>query len=104
MALSTYIDSTFEEFKAEVMASYPKAEDVMKGSVSALRRKIKRLGPIEADDRDKLLTLIRIMTAEVLKLKKISPPIHTNRELVELFLGRLSQDFAARVANKLSVH
>jgi len=44
------------------------------------------------------------MTAEVLKLKKIQPPIHTNRELVELFLGRLDTDFAARVANKLSVH
>ena len=44
------------------------------------------------------------MTAEVLKLKKISPPIHTNRELVELFLRRLTPDFAARVAHKLSVH
>jgi hypothetical protein len=103
-ALSSFMDGTFEEFKAEVLASYPKAEDVMKGSVSALRKKIKRLGPIEADDRDELLALIRIITAEVLKLKKISPPIHTNRELVELFLARLSPDFAARVANKLSVH
>lgn len=103
-ALSSFKDGTYEDFKAEVMASYPKAEEVMKGSVSALRKKIKRLGPIEADDRDELLSLIRIMTAEVLKLKQISPPIHTNRELVELFLGRLSPDFAARVANKLSVH
>lgn len=103
-ALSTFSDGTFEEFKTEVMASYPKAEEIMKGSVSALRKKIKRLGPIEADERDDLLALVRIITAEVVKLKKISPPIHTNRELVELFLGTLSQDFAARVANKLSVH
>jgi hypothetical protein len=44
------------------------------------------------------------MTAEIMKLKKIAPPIHTNRELVELFLGRLDVEFAARVANKLAVH
>ncbi len=44
------------------------------------------------------------MTAEVAKLKKITPLIHTNRELVDIFLGRLTQDFAANIAAKLSVH
>lgn len=103
-ALTKFATGTYEEFKAQVMSSYPKAEEVMKGSVTALKRKIKKLGPIPADDRDELLSLIRIMTAEIMKLKKISPPIHTNRELVELFLGQLDADFAARVANKLTVH
>jgi len=86
------------------MVFYPKAEEIMKGSVTALKKKISKIGPVAADDRDELLNLVRIMTAKVLKLKKIQPPIHTNRELVELFLGRLDTDFAARVANKLSVH
>ena len=86
------------------MSSYPRAEEVMKGSVSALKKKIKKIGPVAVDERDELLTLVRTMTAEVLKLKKIQPPIHTNRELVDLFLGRLTPDFASRVANKLSVH
>jgi hypothetical protein len=103
-ALSKFRDGTFLEFKAQVMTAYPKAEDVMRGSVSALRKKIKRMGPIAADERDELLSLIRTMTAEVLKLKRIQPPIHTNRELVDMFLGRLTADFAARVAQKLSVH
>jgi hypothetical protein len=76
----------------------------MKGSMTALVRKIKKIGPVMMDDRDELLSLIRMMTAEIMKLKKIAPPIHTNRELVELFLGRLDPDFAARVANKLAVH
>jgi len=40
-ALSKFSNGTFDEFKAEVMASYPKAEDVMRGSVSALTKKIK---------------------------------------------------------------
>ena len=103
-ALPVFTDGTFEEFRKEVMASYPKAEEMLRGSVSALKKKILKLGPVAADDRDELLTLVRIMTAEVQKLKRITPPIHTNRELVELFLGRLTPDFAARVANKLSVH
>jgi hypothetical protein len=77
-ALSKFTDGTFEEFRIQVMESYPKAEEIMKGSVSALKRKIAKLGPVAADERDELLSLIRIMTAEVLKLKKIQPPIHTN--------------------------
>ena len=103
-ALSKFATGTYEQFKSQVMASYPAAEEVMKGSVSALRRKIKKLGPVPADDRDELLQLVRVMTAEIMKLKKITPPIHTNRELVDLFLERLDPEFAARVANKLAVH
>ena len=103
-ALSTFTTGTYGEFKSQVMASYPAAEEVMKGSVTALQRKIKKIGPVPADDRDELLSLVRIMTAEIMKLKKITPPIHTNRELVDLFLGRLDADFAARVANKLAIH
>ena len=103
-ALPVFTDGTFAEFRKEVMASYPRAEEMLRGSVSALKKKISKLGPVAADDRDELLTLVRTMTAEVQKLKKITPPIHTNRELVEMFLGRLTPDFATRVANKLSVH
>ena len=103
-ALPSFSAGTFEEFKAEAMSSYPAAEEVMKGSVAALKRKLKRIGPIATDERDDLLALVRVMTAEVMKLKKITPPIHTNRELVDLFLGRLAPDFANRVASKLSVH
>jgi hypothetical protein len=44
-----------------------------------------------------------MMNAEVAKLNEIKPPIHTNRELVELFLSRLVPEFAARIAQKLSV-
>lgn len=102
-AFTKFATGTFEEFKAQVMASYPAAEEVMKGSVAALKRKIKRIGPVTTDDRDELLSLIRIMTAEVMKLKRITPPIHTNRELVELFLNRLTPEFANRVAGKLSM-
>lgn len=103
-ALSKFATGSFEEFKSQVMASYPKAEEIMKGSVTALKRKIREIGSVSPKDRDELLSLIRIMTAEVLKLKQIQPPIHTNRELVDLFLARLTPDFAGIIANKLSVH
>jgi hypothetical protein len=103
-ALPTFEAGTWEEFKAQAMASYPAAEEVTKGSVAALKRKIRKIGPVAPDARDELLSLIRNMTAEVVKLKKITPPIHTNRELVGLFLDRLTPDFATRVASKLSMH
>ena len=102
-ALSKFGQGTYLEFQSQVMASYPKAEEIMKGSVTALKRKIRSIGPVAQKDRDDLLSLIRIITAEVMKLKQIQPPIHTNRELVELFLARLTSDFAGIVANKLSV-
>lgn len=102
-AFSKFEQGSFKDFKDQVMASYPKAMDVMKGSVTALKKRIKRIDPVDVDDRDELLSLIRIMTAEVGKLKKIQPAIHTNRELVELFLSRLTKDFATRIAHKLSV-
>ena len=103
-ALSKFTDGTFEEFEKEVMAFYPKAEEIMKGSVSALKKKIKKLEPIAVEEHDELLSLIRTMTAEVLKLKKIQPSIHMNRELVDLLLRSLAPEFASRVASKLSVH
>jgi hypothetical protein len=102
-AFTKFADGTFAEFKAQVMAAYPKSEEVQKGSVAGLKRKIRRYGPIAPADPEELLGVIRIINAEVIKLKRINPPIHTNRELVELFLGTLTPDFAARVAAKLSM-
>lgn len=65
-AFSTFAGGTYNEFKAQVMASYPDAEEVMKGSVTMLKRKIKKIGPVSPEDRSELLSLIRIMTAEVI--------------------------------------
>jgi hypothetical protein len=85
------------------MSSYPAAEEVMKGSVSGLQRKIQKFRGVGLGERDRLLAMIRTITAEVVKLKLIQPPIHTNCELVELFLGHLSVEFARLVSSKLSM-
>jgi hypothetical protein len=103
-AFPTFKAGTWEEFKAQAIAAYPAAEEAAKGSVASLTKKIRKIGPVAPDARDELLSLIRNMTAEVVKLKRIVPPIHTNRELVELFLDRLTPDFAMRIAEKLSMH
>ena len=103
-ALSKFTVGTFQAFKDEVMAAYPQVEEVTKESVSMLKRKIKQVSPIATDEHNDLGLLIRIMTTEIVKLKKITLPIHTNRELVNLFLGRLTTDFASRVAQKLTMH
>ena len=102
--LPKFTAEIFQVFKDKVMAAYPQAEEVTKGSVSALKRKIKQVSPVAADERDDLGLLIRIMAAEIVKFKKITLPIHTNRELVDLFLGRLTMDFASRVVQKLVMH
>src|SRR5258708_36089113 len=43
-ALPTFERGTWEEFKAQAMSSYPAAEEVTKGLVAALKRKIKKIG------------------------------------------------------------
>ena len=103
-ALPKFTVGAFQVFKDKVMAAYPQVEEVTKGSISALKRKIKQVSPIATDKHNDLGLLIRIMTAEIVKLKKITPPIHTNRELVDFFLGRLTMDFASRVVQKLVMH
>jgi hypothetical protein len=102
-ALPEFTNGTFEEFKVEVISFYPGAEDLVRGSVSALKSKIKDIGPVGIHDRADLMNLIRTVTAEVVKLKLITPPIHTNKELVDLFLSGLTVDFAQRVSQKLAV-
>jgi hypothetical protein len=103
-AMPEFINGTYDEFKEAILASYPKAVDVNRGSVEALKKKVRNLGMIDVSEKDVLLSLVRIMTAEVAKLKKLNPPIHTNRELVEIFLKCLTKGFAAKVAQKLSIH
>ena len=103
-ALSKFSEGTYLDFKTQVMASYPKAEEILKGSMVTLKRKIKAFGHVDLEERHELHNLVRTMTAEIAKLKEITPPIHTNRELVELFLARLSPEFASRIAQKLSMH
>jgi len=102
-ALPKFEAGTFNEFKAQVMSSYPTAEEALIGLLSALKRKTTELGKIAIGDQDMLANLIRVMNAEILKLDQVSPPIHTNRELVELFLSRLVLDFAIKVATNLSM-
>ena len=103
-AMAEFVNGTYDEFKEAILVSYPKAVDVNRGSVEALKRKVRNLGVIDVSEKDLLLALVRIMTAEVAKLKKLNPPIHTNRELVEIFLKCLTKGFAAKVAQKLSIH
>jgi len=103
-ALPEFSAGIYEALKEKLLTLYPKAEELGRGSVDNLKKKMRGIGEIGVNDRDVLLSLIRIITAELSKLKNISPPIHTNRELVEMFLGCLSRKFAASVAQKLSIH
>jgi len=100
-AFDAFTTGVFGEFKKAILASYPKARELTKGSVETLKKKVKGLGPISTSDRDELQELIRIMRTETGKLEKITPPIHTNRELVDIFRGRLDNAFKTMLGMKL---
>jgi len=86
-ALPEFSTGTYEALKEKLLMLYPKAEELGRGSVDNLKKKMRGIGEIRVNNQDILLSLIRIVTAELSKLKDIMPPIHTNRELVEMFLG-----------------
>ena len=103
-ALTEFSTGTYEALKDKLLSLYPRVEELGRGSMDNLRKKMRGIGEIEVTDKKALLSLIRVITAELSKLKDIVPPIHTNRELVEMFLGCLSKKFAASMAQKLSIH
>ena len=49
-AFETFSNGTFEDFKKAILASYPKARELTKGSVETLKRKVNGLGPISTSD------------------------------------------------------
>ena len=100
-AFASFDNGTFADLKKAILASYPKARELTKGSVQTLNKKVKEIGPISTSDRDELQKLIRIMRTETGKLAKITPPIHTNRELVDIFRSRLDDAFKTMLGMKL---
>lgn len=103
-ALTEFTNGTWGDFKAAVIASYPAAESINKGSLSLLRTEIKKIGKVDVDDLDLLMRLIRTMKSEARKLELAVPrPVHTNRELVEEFCRPLSVLFTERLGHKLDI-
>jgi len=91
---------TWEEFKAELIENYPEAAAAERGTPARIKQicvesKGVRLGDIKA-----VYALRRAFMAEAKKLVK-PPAVMSNRELVELFIGCLSEQMGAAVLQAL---
>ena len=96
-ALETYESGhTWEEFKEELMANYPEAAAAERGTPARIRQLCSETRKIRLGDLDALYAFRRAFMAEATKLLK-PPAAMANRELVELFIGCLSEHLASSI-------
>ena len=87
---------SWNEFKKELIANYPEAAAAERGTPARIRQLCSETSRIRLGDMAALYTFRRAFMAEARKLKK-PPEAMANRELVELFVGCLSEALAAQV-------
>ena len=87
--LRTFESGTWEEFKAELIANYPEAAATARGMPRRIRQLCAETSKIKLGDLPALYHFKRAFLTEARKLQK-PPHIMSNRELVELFVGCLS--------------
>ena len=101
-AFDTYVDPyTWDEFKEELFANYPEAAAAERGTPQRIREICDDQREIVLGDMQGLYGFRRKFMAEAKKLL-VPPAVMSNRELVELFMGRLSGDMASLVFQRLS--
>lgn len=100
-ALDKYENGTYEEFRKELIASYPEAVDLEAGSVAKLEGICKANPRIGATDLTPLLKLKREFMAETKKLLRVEPALVSNRELVKFFTSCLERNFKAAIYSRL---
>jgi hypothetical protein len=96
-ALETYErGTTWKEFREELLMNYPEAAEAERGTPARIKRLCKETLGIRLGDLAALYSFRRAFMAEAKKLTK-PPAVVSNRELVELFIGSLSEPMAAAV-------
>jgi hypothetical protein len=96
-AFATYPKGhSYKEFKAELMDNYPEAAEAERGTPARIKQVCRERKGIKLGDLGALYAFRRAFMAEARKLTT-TPPAMSNREMVELFIGTLSQPFAQAV-------
>ena len=89
-ALEAFIKGyTWDEFKKELLDNYPEASAAERGIPARIWQIVWEANNVELGDTVKLYSYQWAFLAEANKLMK-PPAVMSNRELVELFMGRLS--------------
>ena len=93
---------SWEEFKQELIKNYPQAAAAERGTPARIRQLCAEQSKVRIGDMVALYTFARAFNKEAKKLQE--PPVAmANRELVELFLGCLSESFVAAVLQALNL-
>jgi len=95
-AFESFDDGSWEEFKAELIANYPEAAAAERGTPARIKQLCAETMKVRLGDMPALYSFRRAFMAEAKKLQK-APAAMGNRELVELFIGCLSDSLASAV-------
>ena len=87
---------SWEKFKAELIENYPEAAAAERGTPARIRQLCRETTKVRLGDMPSLFTFRRAFMNEARKLLK-PPAAMANRELVELFIGCLSDALASAV-------
>jgi hypothetical protein len=99
-AFDSYATGSWAEFKKELLANYPEAAAAERGTPARIRQICVEHGKISLGDMVSLYSFRRAFMTEARKLLQ-TPPVISNRELVEMFIGCLSAPFAGAVLQYL---
>ena len=91
---------TWDEFKLELIANYPEAAAAERGTPARIKQICAETSKVRLGDMPALYAFRRAFMAEAKKLLK-EPAAMANRELVELFIGCLSESLASAVLQYL---
>jgi len=87
---------TWLEFKAELVENYPEVAAAERGTPARIRQLCQEWKEISLGDLEALYAFLRSFRAEAKKLMR-PPAVMSNRELVQLFVGSLSEPMALAV-------
>ena len=91
---------SWDEFKEELIRNYPEAAAAERGTPARLSQLCAKVGKISLGDMESLYSFRRQFMVEAKKLQK-PPAAMSNRELVERFIGCLSEALASAVLQYL---
>jgi len=91
---------SWDEFKMELIRNYPEAAAAERGTPARMHQLCAKMGKISLGDMEALYSFRRQFMVEAKKLQK-PPAAMSNRELVELFIGCLSEALASAVLQYL---
>jgi hypothetical protein len=92
-AFKSFDKGSWEEFKEELIENYPEAAAAERGTPARIRQVCRDTMKVRLGDMDALYRFRRSFMVEAKKLQK-DPAVMSNRELVGLFIGCLSDSLA----------